>query len=549
MRVHDRRPSPLRWTLAHSVEVVFGLLAVGRLLHVLRISGDLSFWADDLLLLEQAGSLGGLFEPYNGHMSLVILSTYRVSAELAGLSYLPLVVAGALSLLAVPVGYFVTTRRQLGPPLAALLGVPLLWYEGMSLRPALLNHYGVLLGAIACAAALNRGRRADGVLAAGLAFALCSAAGGVAVAGACILHTVLVPPPLRRWLAVLVPSALWGVWWVLVADVTSPSVPFQLTAGQAARMVRDLCTSPFYAVALDNRFLAFALMAAFLLRGTLQLRQGLAAGANFLAWTAAMVIWAVALVETRGPFADPTTFRYAYLSLGFALLAVVPRQAIRWPAPIPVHDRRWLAAAACIVVVYGGASALAARGGLQDEAARGAALGREADGTLLVLGLGEDVIPGSTPIRFFDIFAPHGSAERTRALMDRYGSPFDATTATADHELVDLGVVRLLSAGGRAHPGCRALTDPVLQPGIVAPGLGERSADERVRGPASGPLQLWSSEAFTVEVRRFGDAWVHLADVPGGRNVVLTLLALSTERLWEVRADGACVVGDAAPSS
>ena len=288
------------------------------------------FWSDDLPLIDQAGSWGGLIKPYNGHMSVLILSIYRASAELSGLSYTPFMIAGALSLVAVPVSYFLTTRTSARAAARRDHGDALLWYDGM--RPAGLNHFLALVGGIFCAAALNRGRRADGVLAAALVFSLCSAGGGVVVAGACLVHNVLVRPPLRRWLAVLVPSALWACWWLLVADATSPTARDPLTVAQTARVVRDLCLSPFYHAGFGIRPLAAVLLAAFLLHGAMQLRRGLAAGANFLAWSAAMVMWALALVQSRGSGADAGTFRYAYLSLGFALLAVVPASRSAGPS-------------------------------------------------------------------------------------------------------------------------------------------------------------------------------------------------------------------------
>lgn len=543
MRIRDRRLNPYDWLTAHAVDVAFGLLAVGWLLYVLRITGELYFWSDELRLIEQAGSWGGLIEPYNGALSLVSLSIYRASAELSDLSYTPFMIAGALSLVAVPVSYYLTTRRQLGPPLAAILAMSLLWYDGMSLRPAGLNHFLALVGGIFCAAALNRGRRADGVLAAALVLSLCSAGGALVVAGACLMHNVLVRPPLRRWLAVLVPSALWACWWVLIADATSPAAREQLTVGQAARVVRDLCYSPFDHAAFGIRPLAAFLLAAFLLHGAMQLRRGLAGGANFLAWSGAMVLWALALVRSRGSFADVHTFRYAYVSLGFALLALVPRQPIRWPEPVALTNRRWLAVAAVIVLVFGGMSGLAVRDGLQEFARRNAELGREAEGTMLVLGLGPDVIPDRRPITFFGFHNPHGSAGQVRALVERYGSPLDATsTTTVDQVLVDLDIVRARFAGRRPHPGCRPLTEPLSEPGMVTRGLGVPAPGFVVAPTPAEPLKLWSSEPFTVDVRRYGDDWVRLADVRAGRSVTLTLPSLNTGKPWEVRADGACDV-------
>jgi hypothetical protein len=534
MRARDDRLKFGDRLAAHAVDGAFGLLVAGCVLYLLSITWGFFYWADDLRLINQSGSWHGLIEPYNGHMSVLILSVYRVSAELFHLSFTPFIFVGVLSLVAVPVSYFITTRRQLGPPLAAILAMPLLWYDGMLVRAANLNHLMALVGGMFAAAALNRGRRADGVLAAALVFSLCSAAGGVVVAGACLVHNALTRASLRRWLAVLVPLALWACWWFLVAGASSRSSRHLLSVGQAAGMVRGLCFSPFSQAAFGIRPLAAVLLAAFFLYGAVQLRRGLAAGANFVAWSSAMVLWAVALVQNRGSVGNAHAFRYTYLSLGFALLAVVPSRPVRWPEQLRLTNRRrWLATAAVVVLVFGGARALYVRGELRDFAKRQTQLGRDAKGITLVLGLGQGVIPGNRPIIFYGFFPPHGIAWRMRLLLDRYGSPFHATASTADQALVDLGIVQSRLSGARRHPDCRPLSAPVKAP------LGQPVDPQSTLGP---PVHLWSPESFTVDVRRYGEDWVRLADVPSGRNVFLSLPGLQTDRPWEIRADGACVV-------
>ena len=518
--VHPARPSGVS---AHAVDIAFALVVIGWFGYALHLTRHYAFWADDLRLIEQAGTWGGLLEPYNNHMSLVILATYRALAEVAGLSYTPIVLAGALSLVAVPVSYFVTTRRFFGPPLAAILALPLLWHEGMELRPAELNHFMVLVGGILCATALNRGRRSDVVLAVALTFALCSAGGGVVVAGACLLHNALVRPPLRRWLAVLAPSALWAAWWLLAARDSSLRAALPVRDGQAPQIVWDLCVAPFYAAGLGNRAAAYLLMAVFAGWGAIQLRHGLAAAANFVVWSGAMVAWAAALVQSRGQFADPQAFRYTYLSLGFALLAIVPRTPIAWPAAVSFR-RPLVVAMAAVVLVLGGLRGLGVRSELEEAADRNAARGRETTGTMLVLGLGPEVIPDERPIGFFGIFST-GTARQVRTIIDRYGSPGDATVETADQELADLGIIGARVGPTEDHHGCAALAAPTTRPGS---------------GPTGPPVRLWAATSYPVEVRRYGDEWIRLVDAPAGRTVSLALPSLHTDQPWEIRAQGAC---------
>jgi hypothetical protein len=256
-----------------------------------------------------------------------------------------------------------------------------------------------------------------------------------------------------------------------------------------------------------------------------------------------MVLWALALVQSRGSVADPQTFRYAYFSLGLALLAIVPRRPVRGSITRISDGWRWVPAVA-VVALVALLSARSARAELQFHAIRNDALGREAEGTLLVLSLGPEVIPDDAPIKFFGFDRPHGTALRLRALVDRYGSPLDATVDDIDRQLADLDIVRRRRAGLQPHPGCTPLTRPVSVPGIPARGLaavepGDTPWTELV------PLTLWSEDEFEIEVRRFGEEWVSLGRVRPERNVQLELPALNTDVPWQVRADGACDVSGA----
>lgn len=543
-----RSAGALGWLLEHAVDLAFLAIAAAWFTYALRLSRGWYFWSDDLAVIHQSGSWNKLLQPYNGALSLVSLIVDRVAAEVGHLSFTPFAVAGALSILAVALSYFFTTRRQFGPPLAAVLSVPLLWFNGMNLRPAALNHYLALVGGILCAAALNRSRRADGLLAGGLALSLCSAGGGLVVGGACLVHNALVRPRLRRWIAVLGPLALYGLWWLLARPVAkSPDSP---GATQTARIVRDLFLAPFYQAGFHLWPLAAALVVAYFVWGAMQLRGGLRAGANFVAWTAATVAWGLSLVQSRGSYASPAIFRYAYLSLGFVLLAVVPRRPIRWPRALSPTNRVFVGTAAVVLVAFAAGRAFDARSTLRAYSRQYSEAGRKARGAMYVVGLGPGVIPDKTPIRFWSSMNPHGTAGELRALMERYDARFHATRQTIDEILVRRGVPRS-SAGGR-HEGaaCQALAGPVT----LAPTTFRE--DELGAAPAywdlfvSGPIayRLWSPTAFTIDVRRFGDQWVRLRKVPANTDVVVTLPALNTLQPWELRADGACLIRDESAS-
>jgi hypothetical protein len=524
---------------SHTVDVAFGLLTAAWVWYLLHLTRSFYFWTDDLRVLEQAGSWSGFLKPFHQALALPSLALSRASAGVGHLSYFPYRLLFVVSLAAVSVTYYLTTRRQFGPPLAAILAMPLLWASGANLQAAELNHYLALVGAIVCAALLNRGPRADGLLAATLLFAVAAAGPGQVAAGACVVHSIIVRAPWRRWLAILAPTAIYGVW-VVVYSPGSQRVP--VTTTQMFEIVRDLFLAPFYQVGVGKWPLAAVLVVAFFVWGAIQLRQGIRNGANFIAWTAAMVGWSLGLIYSRGADSHASVFRYAFVSLGFALLAVVPRQPIRWPERFPVTSRRVLAVGALVVVAFGALRADYARPSLRRDATFYAAMGRKAEGTVEVVQLGPDVIADNTPLPFFGYSNPHGTAGDMRSLMTRYGTPFHATTTNIDQNLVDLGTVESTLGGSKRSGACTPLTGPVS--------LRPTSIGEAVLGvpppgrPSTGALRyaLWAKVPVTIEVRRFGDHWVHLSTVPASRIFRLTLPVLASAQPWSVRADGACFI-------
>jgi hypothetical protein len=521
-----RRPAGARsWLASHPVEIVFALLVAVAFAYSLRITRQSYFFSDDWRLITQAGSLRGMFRPYNDHLSIIILSNYRALVEVFGFAYTPFRVLGLLGLFAVPVGYFATTRRQFGAPLAALLAMPLVWYgKFVSLNASEYNHYLALLGGIGCAAALNRGRRADWVLAVALAFSLCSAGGGVAVAAACLVHHVCTRPPLRRWLAVVIPTLVWLGWWLIVVGHTSNLGRFALSTSEKVRFVRDLAYTPFESAALGFAPLAFALMVAVGAYGIWSLTKGLTAGANVLAWAVGLLVWAVGVANSRGVLARVDVFRYRYVALGMVLLAVVPRRPIGWPARFPITtDRRWLVAGAGVVLALGSARAVAVRSDMQSSATVLAQIGRSARGSALVVELGSAVIAD-------DVALPRTlgglRAGDVRALFAHYGRPFPTTQATVDRQLVDMGLAHSFADGTRTIR-CKPLTRPFLyQP--------RRPFWQFVWAP---------NASVTVEVRLFGGRWVRLAQARSGQALRLVLPDLGVAQPWRIRAIGACRVG------
>ena len=88
--------------------------------------------------------------------------------------------------------------------------------------------------------------------------------------------------------------------------------------------------------------------------------------------------------------------------------------------------------------------------------------------------------------------------------------------------------------------------EPISGPITLAPTTaGERAlgAPQATAPTTEGPAEynFWSPNGFEVKIRRFGDHFVHVADIPPGRDVILTLPVLSSTTPYRVSVDGACL--------
>lgn len=521
------------WIADHAVEIVFGLLVLGAFAYSLRITSGAYFYADEWRILDRSQWIGRVLEPYNSSLSVVTMLLDRALAEIFGLGYTSFRVVGLLALYAVPLTYFLTTRSRFGAVLAAFLAFPLLWYgHYVSLMPSEHNHNIALLGGIVAAAALTRGRRADGVLAVALLVALGAAGGGVAVAAACIVHCACTRAPLRRWIAVLVPLLLWVVWWVVEVGHADDRGAYAMTFSQTVTFVRRLAFTAFLNAGFGSQWLGYALVVAFVAVGVLALRQGLRAGANFLAWSTAAVVWAVGLANNRGVFADIHVFRYRYGALAFLLLAIVPARPLRWPARFPItSDRRWIVAGAALVLVLGVARGVWVRSDLRASASALSEQGRISRAQVDIVRLGPGVLSdrastgGGIAARLGGL-----TAGQVRRVLTHYGEP------VVDRDVGDRLLARRQLSWRHVPAGSGPCT-PIGRPITVT----YRS------GPGYAPVTVAATDTpVTVASRRFGRAWVPLLTLRPGEAAHVAISSdggMAAGVPWQLQADGGCRVG------
>jgi len=329
---------------------------------------------------------------------------------------------------------------------------------------------------------------------------------------------------------VLVPGALWFTWWLVeglgARSDWRPAV--RPSASEAFDYAREVAMTPFTHLGLGNSAIAVALALLFFARGLVWLRNGLAAGSNFLAWTCALCVWSIGLAYGRGSRGITETlqpfhgvfFRYQLLSLGFALLAMVPRHPLQWPNRFSLTSGPLrMTTAAVVVLAVGGIQGIAVREAVEGRARWMEASGRTTEATLALLQLEPNAMPDEVVVGGH----PGLRASEVRSLVRRYGSPYETGSAQADRVLLDLGVVSARSVPLRDF-SCSRVT------GVISWLPGPRPY-----------LYLWSEgSTTTVEVRRFDSDWIPVARLAPGTAASLDLPTLQARTPWKVQAVGAC---------
>ena len=302
------RGTPARARVS-AIDIGFGLVVAGTWVAYFRWTNGFGFVMDDWPLARRGWSPGDFLEPYNKHLSITIIAIYRSLYQVFGFdTYHPWRIVGITTLLAVPVALYLVFRTRAGPLIAALVASYFVWFPGTRLDPSQMNHFMAVLGGIVCAWALTRNdRKSDAVVAAALAFSLVAAGGGLAVIAGCVVHAACTRARFARWIAIVVPSGLWGIWF-LAYSRNDADARLPLDTTDLIRKVCEGVLATFEALAFDNRILGVLLAIAFAIHLVWRIRQGLAAAANAIAWSTALLVWWAGLAYSRGAWLTPTTF-------------------------------------------------------------------------------------------------------------------------------------------------------------------------------------------------------------------------------------------------
>ena len=473
---------------------------------------NLIFLTDDWSMIERGRSFVDFFRPFNFHLSVVPIAVWRASYHTFGLrTYLPLVLVGIVSLALVAVALFLEVRARVGSAAALFVGTVVLWYPPISIAPQTFNHYLAMASGVLCASLLRRARSSPYLLAGALTFSLCSSGVGVAVAAGCVAYVVFSLAPLRRWVAVLVPSGAWLVWWLLVAHQSSP--PFARSFSDRVSFVWHGVVQSFAGVTFGNRAGGVVLLVVFVVTVAWRCRHGLRAGAGGLAWTVGLLAWWIGLSISRGGlFASPDRGYYDLIGTAFVVMAAVPEHLA--PSRLRLLARREVLVAA---VVLAALTVVNSQGAIRTSTGAAVAVSARVRTRIAVALLGPAVVPDDRQVA---LGFHSETAGRLRQLVRMYGAPPGTRLADPDAALIkpDVFGLRALPAPSR----CRDLGATVQLT------------------PDDGIVLHSTGAAVPVQLRRFGDRYVTVTTIPPGGTIAVQVPGWNAVVPWQLRAPGAC---------
>ena len=521
--------------LAGAAMVVSGVL-------LLRWQGRLTFWRDewDFLLHRRGWSLDTFLDPFVEQLLAIPILIYRVLQTTFGMdSPRPFqIVAIALFLLSVAM-VFVYMRRRVGEWLALAAILPIL-FLGPSWDDLLFPFQMALFGSVACGIgallALERRDRAGDIAAMVLLFAsLFFFDLGICFVAAATLEIALDRDRWRRAFVVVVPTALWLLWYAVWGHNADTFISFHNFANAPTYMLDGLAASLATWVGLGTGVGAEGKLAWG--RPLLVVALGLAAWRLYLLRrpsprllaTAVLVFgfWFLCALNTN-PLAPATAGRYQYL--GIVLMALLVAELARG-----VRVRPYAAA----LLVFAGATAALVNGSALRDAAIGLAdIAQKERGGLAALELAQgqvdpafELTEQNSGVDYLGIL----DAGSYFAAIDAHGSPAYTPTELAsapESARVAADMVSAAALGAGLEPGA-------AEPGTCIVLAGSGAAPAIVDVPPEGIVLQTSSAATDVSLRRYASGFpVALGRLPAGRPELLRITADRSSRPWSAQLTG-----------
>ncbi len=400
-----------------TVDGAFALIVLVSTVAYFRLFRTSYFWGADWTLALRGQSRGDFLQPYDNQLALVVVGLYRTFYKVFGFdTYAPWRIAGVTAVVTVPVALFFVLRSKTGPFIAAVVATYFLWFPHTSVLTSSIGDYIALFAAVLCAYALTRrDQTSDLVIASMLVLALASAGGGLGIIAACGVYSLCTRAHVRRWLAILVPTAAWLVWWLKYArDSYRAPANVRLGVDHMVHTAFDGIRGSFDALMFGNRTLGTVLAIVFLLHLGWRLRSGITSAANAIAWSAALIVWWAMLVYTRGEATEVGSTTARLVGAVFIVLASVPPTRLTLPDRLrsPVAAIALLVVAALFVVVNHSAIRDAAHASRENATATRR--------QVVIANLGAETVPDS---RRFSADLGGLTAGQYRQVIDLYGRP------------------------------------------------------------------------------------------------------------------------------
>jgi hypothetical protein len=210
------------WISTRVADLLFGIALVGLVAYAAVLGRAISFFSDDWpIIAEHHG--GDYLRPYGGHLLLVPIAIFRFFWETAGLStYTPYRVVGLVAFAVFAVAFYLYLRNRAQAVVALVGALAVVWYSQGHfniLFPVTINFAIPMAATVAIWMLFDRQRerydvRLDVLTGVLVAISLLNGGPGLVAVVAVGTELLLKRVPLRRWLLLVVPFALWGIWYL-----------------------------------------------------------------------------------------------------------------------------------------------------------------------------------------------------------------------------------------------------------------------------------------------------------------------------------------------
>jgi hypothetical protein len=457
------RPSLSRAGSDRIVVAAFACLALLSAVWLLREGRGLTFFFDEWnFLFGRRDGLHGLFEPHNGHLSLVPVAIYKLMFATVGVEpYWAYRLLAVLFHVLCAGLVFALARRAAGSAVALASATVLLLLGAawqVVLWPFEISYMASIAAGLGALLALEAGTRRGDIVAGALVFvALASSGLGIAVAAGVFVELVAHPARKRRVWAVIVPVAVYGLWYMIVL----PEGEGRLSnLDEVPSYVADAAAGAVGAVAGLGLEWGRVLLGVCIALAIVRWPRSRPLSPRLVGLVAtALAYWGL-LALARAHLSEPLASRYLYF--GAVLVLLVGAELMRGRPPLRAPALALLGVAVL-------ASVVSNLGALREGANGLRGTTNDVRAALAAVELTGDAVPAA--VQPEPAGAPQVTAGDYRSLVADLGSPIGGAAHVLDdgpltRVAVDAALTRVLGvtvgAAGAAQPASGGAAPPVV---------------------------------------------------------------------------------------